>query len=126
MDELSKLERGVDGQRVQQLCSEFLTNIKVRTTFMPVVLILPCSVLLRSPSLAMSMHYTLQAAQSRVAEAVAAPASEREFQPTSYLSMAKAHLASEKVGILSLQIASMQDMLAKQGYTKQPASAQER
>jgi hypothetical protein len=33
MDELSKLERGVDGQRVQQLCTEFLTNIKVRTLF---------------------------------------------------------------------------------------------
>jgi septal ring-binding cell division protein DamX len=66
---------------------------------------------------------TMQAAQSKVAEAVAAPASEREFQPTSYLSMAKAHLASEKVGILSLQIASMQGLLEKQGYARQPPPA---
>ncbi len=60
-----------------------------------------------------------QAAQGKALEAVATPTSERDFEPTSYLSMTKAHLASEKVGIISTQIAGMQQLLKTHGYGPQ-------
>ncbi|KAL6765530.1 hypothetical protein V8C86DRAFT_2453823 [Haematococcus lacustris] len=80
MQELSRLETGLDTQRLQQCCQEFMEHVKV--------------------------------AQDLVKKAVSTPASGRDFQATVYQSMVKAHVASEKVGIVSLQIDAMQALLS--------------
>ncbi|KAJ9517979.1 hypothetical protein QJQ45_004350 [Haematococcus lacustris] len=96
MQELSRLETGLDTQRLQQCCQEFMKHVKASKP--QVVPIEDCSMALLT--------------QDLVKKAVSTPASGRDFQATVYQSMVKAHVASEKVGIVSLQIDAMQALLS--------------
>lgn len=117
VEELSKLER-LDKARLEGLCREFMDTIKVRGGCM---LPVPCLGRLQfSPHAAnyadpVPMAMCLQAAQVLVQEAISAPTADRGFEATVYHSMARAHLASEKMSVVAMHLEEMRNAMQKAG-----------
>mmetsp|Transcript_19333 Transcript_19333/g.49186 ORF Transcript_19333/g.49186 Transcript_19333/m.49186 type:complete len:145 (+) Transcript_19333:150-584(+) len=71
----------------------------------------------------------MKEAQVLVQEAVASPASDRGFEATAYHFMARAHVASEKIGVVAMGLEAMRQAAAGAGAegaalpAQQPAAA---